>query len=120
MNWYQQKQGSKYHNVRQTYNNYSYASKRESAYAQELDLRVKAKDIKSWRRQEKIELSAYGEHITNYFCDFLIIHNDKTKEYVEIKSPITMTETWRLKWKMSNAKMAKDISKGKVKMVVLT
>ena len=119
MIWYQQKQ-NKFKNIRQTYNGYSYASKKESSYAGELDLRLKAKDIKSWQRQVKIDLEAYGEPICKYYCDFLINHIDGTKEYVEIKSPITMTETWRLKWKMFEAKERKNIQKGKVKLTVLT
>ena len=119
MTWYQAKQ-NKFKNIRQTYNGYSYASKKESAYAFELDLRVRAKDIKKWERQAKIELEAYGKPICKYYCDFLIYHNDGTKEYVEIKSYITMTEVWRLKWKMSEAKFAKDISRDKIKMTVLT
>jgi hypothetical protein len=89
---------TKYKNTKQTYDGYSYMSKLESAYAQQLDLRVKAKDIKGWRRQEKIRLDVNGKHICNYYMDFVIEHNDNSEEFVEVKG--FETEAWRLKWKL--------------------
>lgn len=96
-----QKFGSKYSNQRKLYNGQSYHSKKEAQYALELDLRVKAKDIKSWDRQVKISLDVNGYHITNYYIDFVITHNDNSLEYVEVKG--FETETWRLKWKLFEA-----------------
>lgn len=92
---------NKYGAVRQTYNGYSYHSKKEAAFAQELDWRVKAKDIKRWERQKKIELKVYEKLICNYFIDFVVYHNDDTKEYVEVKG--FETDVWRLKWKLFEA-----------------
>ena len=80
------------------YNGIKYHSKFEAEYAQKLDWRVKAKDIKCWGRQTKIGLSVNDKHICNYFIDFTIIHNDKTVEQVEIKG--METATWKLKWKL--------------------
>jgi hypothetical protein len=95
-----EKDYSKYRNVRVEYNGVSYQSKKECAYAQELDLRKRAGDIKSWVRQVKIDLTVNGKHITNYFIDFLIMHNDDSFEYVEVKG--YETEEWKLKWKIFN------------------
>lgn len=95
----------KYKNVLQTYNGYSYHSKKEAQYAFELDCRVKAKDIKGWDRQVKIELDAYDVPICNYYMDFVVYHNDGKIEYVEVKG--FETDVWRLKWKLFKAKMAK-------------
>lgn len=92
---------NKYGSVKQTYDGYSYHSKAEANYAAELDMRVKAKDIKSWTRQKKIEFYAYGKHICNYYVDFVIFHNDGVQEYTEIKG--FHTETWRLKRKLMEA-----------------
>jgi len=122
---YTQRRQNKYHAVSQEYNGVRYDSKKEVGFAQELDLRVRAKDIKSWDRQKKIELNVLYEkgnpvltntpgmelkqqgkqfsHIANYYIDFVIQHNDGSTEYVEIKSPITKTDVWRLKWKMTEA-----------------
>ena len=103
---YQNIPKNKFGAIKQTYNGYSYQSKKEAAYAMELDLRVKAKDIKSWDRQHKIELYAYGVKICNYYIDFVITHNDGIKEYVEVKG--FETNVWKLKWKLCKAKFKKE------------
>jgi len=89
---------NKYGNISKVYNNRLYASKKEARYAQELDLRKKARDIKSWRPQIKIDLQSNGHHICNYYIDFEITHNDDSIEFVEVKG--FETEVWRLKWKI--------------------
>lgn len=73
----------------------------EAAFAAELDLRVKAKDIKGWDRQVKIPLDVNGRNIANYYCDFVLHHNDGSDEYVEIKG--FQTEIFRLKRKLFEA-----------------
>lgn len=92
---------NKFGAIKQTYGGYSYHSRKEAQYAAELDLRVRAGDIKRWERQKKIELRVNGELICNYFIDFVIYHNDETKEYTEIKG--FETDVWRLKWKLFEA-----------------
>lgn len=89
---------SKYGNIKKIFNNRSYHSKKEARYAQELDLRVKAHDIKSWKPQVKIKLESNGYFICNYYIDFEIEHNDGLVEYVEVKG--FETEVWRLKWRI--------------------
>lgn len=96
-----QYQNNKYKAKKQTYDGYSYHSKKEANYAVELDWRKKVKDIKDWRRQEKIRLDIDGKHICNYYIDFVIEHNDGTEEYVEVKG--FPTALWKLKWKMFEA-----------------
>jgi hypothetical protein len=98
---YFQVKGNKYRAKSSVYNGTYYHSQKEAAYAQELDLRVKAKDIKSWERQVKISLDVNGYHIANYIIDFVITHMDDTKEYVEIKG--FETDTWRMKWRLFEA-----------------
>lgn len=83
------KKRNKYGAIKQTYNGYSYHSKKEASYAAELDLRKKAKDIKDWKRQVKVEFNINGIHICNYFVDFVIIHNDGNEEWVEVKGFMT-------------------------------
>lgn len=78
-----------------------YHSRAEASYAQELDLRIKAKDIKSWKKQEKIDIRVNDIHVCNYYIDFVITHNDDTLEYVEVKG--FSTAIWRLKWKLAMA-----------------
>ena len=98
---YRQRWGSKYGAKRTEHNGIQYHSKKEAGYAVELDLRLKAGDIKGWERQVKIPLDVNGYHIANYMIDFVITHNDGVKEYVEVKG--FETEVWRLKWKLFEA-----------------
>lgn len=97
---------NKYHAKKTEYNGVLYDSKREATKAYELDLLVRAKEIKSWDRQEKISLRGRnGSLICHYLPDFSVIHLDGSKEIIEIKSKPTMTSTWRLKWKLLQDKL---------------
>lgn len=79
----------------QHYGGRTYHSKAEARYAQELDFQVKAGEIQSWEPQVKISLDVNGHHITNYWVDFRVIHNDGSIELVEVKGFVT--EMFRLK-----------------------
>jgi len=92
---YRQVRFNKYGNTRQTYNGYSYMSKLEANYAYELDMRLKAKQIKAWDKQHKISFDVNGKHICNYYVDFIVYHNDDTIELVECKG--METDIWKLK-----------------------
>lgn len=86
---------------KQEYNGFRYDSGFEARYAQELDLRVSAKDIKSYDRQVNLELIVNGYIVCTYRIDFIIHHNDGTDEYVECKG--YQTDVWKLKWKVFEA-----------------
>jgi hypothetical protein len=92
---------AKYGNRASDYNGYIYDSAFEAEYAQELDLRLKAKDIKSWQRQVKCSIDIGGMHICNYICDFEIEHHDGSFELVETKG--LETEIYRIKRKLLEA-----------------
>jgi len=79
----------------------TYHSKFEAGYADELRLRLMAKDIKSWERQVKLDLKVNGVHITNYYIDFIVTHNDDSREFVEVKG--FETDLWKIKWKLLEA-----------------
>lgn len=100
MIWYQERQ-NKYRAKTSIYDGVAYHSKKEAAFAQELDLRKKAGEIKDWRRQVRIPLDVNGQHICDYYIDFEIEHNDGSKEMIEVKG--FQTEVWRLKWKLFEA-----------------
>lgn len=109
--WYQKRQ-NKYNAKSSEYNGIMYHSMKEAGYAMELDLRVKAKEIKKWRRQEKISLDVNGYHIANYYIDFVITHNDGTEEFIEVKG--FETEIFRLKWKLTEALLDDKIRTGEI------
>jgi hypothetical protein len=86
---YRVKNFSKYGNRKQVYNGRRYHSALEADYAFQLDMRVKAKQIKSWEPQVKISLDVGKFHICNYYMDFVVTHLDGSREYVECKGMIT-------------------------------
>lgn len=86
---------------KQEFDGWLYDSKFEAGYAQELMLREKAKDIKSWERQVNLDLIVNGYVVCQYRIDFIIHHNDGTTEFLETKgwaSPV-----FRIKWKLFEA-----------------
>lgn len=98
---FEQRKQNKYKAQRQTYGGRSYHSKKEAAYAVELDWRIKAGEVKEWEPQHKIELRVNGDLICNYFIDFKVTLIDGSVEYVEVKG--FETDLWRLKWKLTKA-----------------
>jgi hypothetical protein len=90
--------GNKLNAKGQYYKGEYYHSTGEMNYAQQLDVRKQAGDIADWRRQVKIDLRVNDIHISNYFIDFVIQHNDGTREYVEYKG--YETDAFKQKWKL--------------------
>jgi len=99
--WKNYRRRSKYGNKDSKYDGQIYHSKFESKVAQDLDLQLKAKEIKKWDRQVKISLDVNGMHICNYYIDFVVEHNDGIIEYIEAKG--FKTQLWRVKWKIFEA-----------------
>jgi hypothetical protein len=114
MTWYLKK-GNKYNNTPQMHNGNRYDSKKESSYAKELDLRIKAKDIKGWERQVPLELRVNGYLICKWKIDFKIIHNDDSVEWIEIKG--FETYDYIIKRKLFEA-LKDDISPGSILTVI--
>ena len=107
---------NKYGAKKQTYNGYSYHSIKEANYAVTLDWRVKAKEVKEWTRQHKLELRVNGQLICKYYIDFRAELTDGTIEYIEVKG--FETDMWRLKWKLTNA-LWDELTKGETAKLVL-
>jgi len=117
--WQTRGSGNKYKAVKQNYGGYIYDSKKEARKAWELDQLIKAKQIKSYQKQVKEELFGQnGTKICSYYCDFLVIHLDDTKEFIEIKSKITATPTWKIKFRLLEDKYSQEIKNSLVKLTV--
>lgn len=95
---------SKYNAKKQEYNGHKYDSKYEANVAQDLDTKLATGEITEVQRQVRIPLEAYDKHIFNYIIDFIAIHPDGHKEYIEAKG--YETDLWKTKWKMLEAKLA--------------
>ena len=92
---------AKYNNYYSTKKQGKNDSKFEAGKAQELELLKKAKEIKDFREQEKIELIVNNYLVATYKIDFTVEHNDGTIEYIECKG--YPTPQWKLKWKLFEA-----------------
>lgn len=92
---------SKYGNTAKIYNGRVYHSKREAAYALDLDLLKKAGEIKEWSPQFKLSMDVNNHHICNYIIDFKIVDKSGKEQIVEVKG--YQTPEWKLKWKLCQA-----------------
>lgn len=106
---YIQKSGNKYHAKSTEYGGVVYHSKKEAAFARELDLRMNAKDLSEkvvkWDRQVRFSLKIKGIHLCNYYLDFVYETADGLIHYCEVKG--FETSLWQLKWRIFEA-MYKD------------
>jgi hypothetical protein len=73
----------------------------EAEYAEELDWRVKAGDLREWRRQVPIELYVNNQKVCTYAIDFLEVDKNGGEMWTEIKG--FETPEWCLKWKLFDA-----------------
>lgn len=92
---YFQKRQNKYGAKSATYNGHTYHSKKEAAYAAELDIRVRIGELKRWERQVPIELRVNDQKICTYTIDFVEYDLRGNVMYTEIKG--FETPEWRLK-----------------------
>lgn len=95
------KENRYYNTAKVKWGGQQFDSKFESQYAQELDLRKKAGDIKDYETQKTLGLYFNEYWICDYKMDFIIKHNDGTEEFVETKG--WATPIFRLKWKVLEA-----------------
>lgn len=94
---------TKYNSVKQNYNGYIYDSKFEASVAADLDLRVKAGDIKAYDKQFVVEFIVYRKDgrpykLGQHRVDFRIHHNDGSFELYEAKGFETADYKRKRKW----------------------
>lgn len=80
------------------HNGVTYDSVNEARYAENLERLKKDGEIVEFKPHPKYELSVNGISITTIIPDFRVLKPDGSVEIHEVKSRITMTEIWRLKW----------------------
>jgi hypothetical protein len=80
------------------YNGRRYASKLEAKRAYQLDMLVKAGEIKSWSPQVRVPLHVPGGGIVGYYVvDFLVTCNDGSCRYEEVKGYETALWKWKFR-----------------------
>ena len=87
--------------LRRTLDGVLYDSAAERDYAARLELEHKTGRIKAWHRQSTIHLEVNEVIVCKIVADFLVIHNDKSYEYIEVKGH--ETALWKLKYKLLKA-----------------
>lgn len=108
---------NKYRAVKTEYKGGVFDSKKEAQFAMWLDTQVKKKKIKDYKKQVKIDLFGQnGTRICYYKADFEVLHNDDVREIIDVKSKITATPYFRLKWKLLEDKYKLEIKKGLIKL----
>jgi hypothetical protein len=85
------KKSSKFNNVKSEIDGYKFDSKKESEFYISLKLKKQAGLIKDFNMQVKYDIIVNHIHIANYFLDFLVINNDDTIEYIDIKGKDSKT-----------------------------
>lgn len=76
----------------------TFDSEKEGRYAQNLEWRRRAGEIKEYRCQVPIELKVNGVVITTYIADFRVITVSGDVEYHETKG--VSTPDFKIKWKL--------------------
>jgi hypothetical protein len=98
---------SKYRNQKQVFSGRKYDSKFEANFAEELEWRKKAGEIKEIIPQYRIDLrGAQGKKVCSYIVDFKVINADDSVTYFEVKG--YSTPEFILKWKMAEQQIAVD------------
>ena len=90
----------KYRSKPVEYNGRRYASKLEAKRAYQLDMLVKAGEIKGWAPQVRVPLHSPCGLVGHYVVDFLVTCNDGSCRYEEVKG--YPTDLW--KWKFRHFK----------------
>jgi hypothetical protein len=87
------------------YENRRYHSRKEAAYARDLDLRRHDADerrrVVAVEPQFKVSLDVNGKHVTNYFVDFRVTFGDGSVQWIEVKG--FETPEWIIKRRLFEA-----------------
>ena len=105
--WKKMEKSKKYRNQETIYNGIIFASKKEANRAYELDMLLKAKQIKRWSVQPEFLIEINGVRIAKYRGDFKVEYPDGRVEIEDVKG--FRTPVYRLKAKMMKAVYGIDI-----------
>ncbi len=85
---------SKYGNSKIEIDGFIFDSTKEGNEYSKLKLLKKSGEIKDFEIQVKFDIRINEIHIANYFLDFLVINNDGSKEYIDVKGQDKKTKKW--------------------------
>ena len=98
---------SKYNNQTKHFLGRTYDSKLEANFAEELEWRKKAGEIKEIIPQFKVDLRGLeGKKVCSYYVDFKVINSDDSITYFEVKGMVM--PLFQLKWALFEQQIAVD------------
>jgi len=100
------KKGNKFNAKKIKLDKKIFDSTSEGNYYSELKLQERGGLIQGFDIQVKESFYMNEVWICDYYVDFLVYHNDGSREFIEHKG--MATDAWRLKWKMLQAKYKDD------------
>ena len=106
--YFKEKKGNKYNARKMELDGKKFDSMSEADFYSELKLQERQGIIAAVETQVKESFYLNETFICDYYVDFLITHNDGTREFIEHKSSGTVTPAWRIKWKLLQAKYIDD------------
>ena len=106
---------SKYRSIKKFYDGRLYHSKKEAAYAQQLDIRKVAGELKAITPQFRIPLAVNDIKICDYVIDFQVVTAEGETQFHEVKG--YGTYAWKLKWKLLKALLPSLFPKAKLILV---
>lgn len=100
---YIERRVNKYGAIKTEYDGHKYDSKFEASVARDLDIRLRAGEIKDWSRQYKVEMWAYNCHgqramKVSHKVDFRVHENDGSFTLLEAKGVETADYKMRRNW----------------------
>lgn len=110
---------NKFGNTKVNINNEIFDSKLEGKVYCDLLLRQRSGEIKTIEKQVKTDLISNGLKLSMYYKpDFVLTYHNGVKEFLEVKSFITQTDVWKLKWQILQSMYQKEVMKGEVLFTV--
>ena len=92
---------NKYRNKICTGLKHTFRSKSELGHAFYLEHKKQNGRIRSWEYEKNFDLEVNGKLVCRHSPDFLVTLPDGSQEIHEIKSPVTKTDGWRIKKKLT-------------------
>ena len=98
---------------------HGFDSKKEFNRYQELKLLEKAGEVSDIKAQERFDLyGKNGNKICSYKADFTYFEKDGTRVIEDVKSKITCTSVFRIKWKLLEDNLKEQIHNGEIKLLI--
>lgn len=110
---------NKYNARKTVINGKTYDSIKEGNKALELEHLKKSGKITNFESHVSFVLRGQnGTAVCKYIADFVVTHTNGTIEIIDVKSKITATSSFRLKWKLLSDHFLSEVQNGTVVLTI--